>query len=112
MKLTGPVFLFFLLLTGCIQKADDQQVIDAKPDASELTQSEPTGSEIKAADEASLLAAAKEAGVSDEQALAAKAEFDKVYDETSAKMDTAEAERLARMKQLKDESCIENCSGD
>lgn len=102
MKLTGFVFMFFLLFVGCSQKAGNQDAIKTGP----------AESETRAADEASLLAAAKEAGVSDEEALAAKAEIDKVYDEASAKMDAAEAERLARMKQLKDESCIEDCSGD
>lgn len=101
MKLTRFVFIFFLLLASCSQKAGNQDAI----------RTEPASSETAAADEVSLLAAAKEAGVSDAEALAAKAEIDRVYDETGAKMDAAEAERLSRMKQLKDESCIENCSG-
>ena len=117
MKLNSSIFVFFLVLAGCSQKVENEQATAAEPNASELnksvqTQSEPTESETKAADEASLLAAAKEAGVSDEEALAAKAELDKVYDEARAKMDTAEAERLARMKQLSGETCIENCSGN
>lgn len=69
----------------------------------------PTVEEIRTVDEASLLATSRAAGVSDEEALAAKAEIDKIYDETSAKMDQAEAERIARMKQLKDEACVADC---
>jgi hypothetical protein len=88
-----------LLLSGCTHKAAE----------SEAPEKIPTEEETRAADEASLLATAKAAGVSDDEALAAKAEIDKIYDETSAKMSAAEEERIARMKQLKDEACIENC---
>jgi|GEM_PF-1546592 len=91
-----------LLLSGCSQKTGETEVAEKIP----------TAEETRTADEASLLEAAKAAGISDEEALAAKAEIDKVYDETSAKMSEAEAERLARMKQLKDEACIENCSDE
>jgi PBP1b-binding outer membrane lipoprotein LpoB len=102
MKLHSAIFLLmgFLLFSGCTQKIEDSA-------AAEKT---PTEAETRAADKASLLAAAKEAGVSEAEALAAKAEIDKVYDDTSARMSEAEAERNARMKQLKDEACIDNCS--
>ncbi|MGH8052287.1 MAG: hypothetical protein ACREPB_16630 [Arenimonas sp.] len=93
-------FLIFLLLSGCTGKVGE----------TDTQETVPTAEETRAADEASLLETAKAAGVSDDDALATKAEFDKVYDETSAKMSAAEKERLARMKQLKDEACIENCS--
>ena len=105
MKLPSTIFLLtgFLLFSGCTQKTEvSEQRVEVIPAS--------TGAKTRAADEASLLAAAKEAGVSEAEALAAKAEFDKIYDETSAKMDAAEAERNARMSQLKDEACIENCS--
>lgn len=107
MKLLSTIYILsaFLLLSGCTQKAEDsEQQVEVTPASTEA--------ETRAADEASLLAAAKEAGVSEADALAAKAEIDKVYDETSAKMSEAEIERNARMKQLKDETCIDNCSGD
>ena len=102
MKLHSTIFLLmgFLVFSGCTQKIEDSA-------AAEKT---PNDAETRAADEASLLAAANEAGVSEADALAAKAEIDKVYDDTSAKMSEAEAERNARMKQLKDEACIDNCS--
>ena len=89
-----------LFSAGCSQKIEE----------AEVSEKIPTAEETQLADEASLLEAAKAAGVSDAEALAAKAELDKVYDETSAKMSDAEAERIARMKQLKNEACIENCS--
>lgn len=78
----------------------------------EPAEARPTEAQTRAADKASLLAVAKEAGVSEADALAAKAEIEKVYDDTSAKMSEAEVERNARMKQLKDEGCIDNCSGN
>lgn len=99
------ISIFFLsvsmsfLLLGCVPKTGETAE----------TEKSSTAEEINAADEASLLATAKAAGVSDDEALAAKAEIDKVYDEASAKMSEAEAERIARMRQLKDEACIENC---
>lgn len=99
------IFIFFLsvsmsfLLPACAPK----------PGETAETEKSPTAEEINAADEASLLATAKAAGVSDDEALAAKAEIDMVYDEASAKMGEAEAERIARMRQLKDKACIENC---
>ncbi len=101
MKLHSTIFLpmGFLLFSGCTQKIED----------SAQGEKIPTEAETRAAEEASLLAAAKEAGVSEADAFAAKAEIDKVYDDTSAKMSQAEAERNARMKQLKDEACIDSC---
>lgn len=104
MKLHSTIFLLtgFLLFSGCTQKIED----------SAQNEKTSTEAETRAADVASLLAAAKEAGVSEADALAAKAEMDQVYDVTSAKMSEAEVERNARMKQPKDEACIDNCSGD
>ena len=101
MKLHSTIFLpmGFLLFSGCTQKIGDSATAEKTP----------TEAETRAVDEASLLAAAKEAGVSEADALAAKAEIDKGYDDSSAKMSQAEAERNARMKQLKDEACIDNC---
>ena len=107
MKLPSIIFILsaFPLLSGCTQKTEDNEPqVEVMPVSTEA--------ETRAADEASLLAAAKAAGVSEADALAAKAEMDKVYDETSAKMSEAEAERNARMKQLKDEACIDDCSND
>ncbi len=100
MKLSRLVFLLALLptLNACIRET-----------ASEAATVEPSAAETRAADDASLLKSARAAGVSDAEALAAKAEIDKVYDETSAKMEDAEAERNARMKQLKDEACVADC---
>ena len=101
MKHARHLFLpaLLVLLSGCSEKAADAS---AEPPP-------PTEAEIRAADEASLLATAGQAGVSKEEALAAKAEIDKVYDETSAKMEQAEAERIGRLKQLDDETCVANC---
>ncbi len=102
MKLHSTIFLLmgFLVFSGCTQKIEDSATAEKTF----------TEAETRAADEASLLAAAKEAGVSEADALAAKAEIDKVYDDTSARMSEAEVERNAGMKQLKDEACIDNCS--
>jgi len=102
MKLLRHLFLLSLvaICQGCNEKTADTNATEP---------AKVSDAEIRAADEASLLATARKAGVSDADALAAKAEFDKVYDETSAKMDQAETERLARMKQLKDESCVAGC---
>ena len=69
----------------------------------------PTAGQQSAADEASLLKAARDAGVSDAEALKAKAELDRVYDDTSEKMNQAEAERNARDAAFKDEACIADC---
>ena len=105
MKLLNTIFLLmgFLIFPGCAQKTVGiGQQLEAMP----------TETDSRAADEASLLAVAEQAGVSDTDALAAKAELDKVYDETSAQMSEAEAQRNARMKQLKDEACIDDCSSD
>jgi len=96
------LLLFILFASACNRKVD----------ADAQTTAEPTQAETEAADEASLLVRAKAAGVSDEQALAAKAEIDKVYDETAAKMDEAEKERIARDKKFKDEACVANCPED
>jgi hypothetical protein len=102
---TISILLAFLLMSGCTQKTgDSEQQLEVTSGSTEA--------ETRAADEASLLAVAKEAGVSEADALAAKAEIDKVYADASAKMGEAEAERNARMKQLKDEACADNCSGD
>lgn len=102
MHAVSTIFLLsvFLLLSGCRQKT-------VETDVAEKMQ---TAEEIRNADEASLLATSRAAGVSDADALAAKAEIDKIYDETSAKMDQAEAERLARMKQLKNGACVADCA--
>ena len=70
----------------------------------------PTAEQPRSADEASLLKVAREAGVSDADALKAKAELDRVYDDTSAKMNQAEAERNARDAAFKDEACVADCS--
>lgn len=104
MKLLNTIFLLtgFLFFSGCTQKTEGGKQIEVLP----------TEAETRAAHEASLLAVAKEAGVTEADALAAKAEIDKVYDDTSAEMTNAEVERNARMKQLKDEACIDNCSGN
>lgn len=69
----------------------------------------PTAAQQRAADEASLLQAARDAGVSNADALKAKAELDRVYDDTSEKMNQAEAERNARDAAFKDEACIADC---
>jgi hypothetical protein len=102
MKLHSTIFLLtgFLLFSGCTQKIESNTQLETRP----------TEAEIRAADEASLLATAREAGVSDADALAAKAEIDQIYDDTAAKMDQAEAERIARDKAFKDEACVANCS--
>ncbi len=105
MKFLNTIFLLmgFLIFSGCKQKTvESEQQVEAMS----------AETDTRAADEASLLAVAKQAGVSEADALAAKAEIDKVYDETSAKMSEAEAQRNARMKQLKDEACINDCSSD
>ena len=104
MKLLNTIFLLMglLLIFGCTQKTGD----------SAQGETIPSEAETQAAAEASLLAVAKEAGISKADALAAKAEIDKGYDETSAQMSEAEAQRNARMKQLKDEACIDDCSND
>lgn len=102
MRPTITVLLLSVLLlsSGCSPKTGEAVTAEKTP----------TAEEIRAADEASLLATSRAAGVSDADALAAKAEIDKIYDETSAKMDQAEAERLSRMKQLKDEACVADCA--
>lgn len=69
----------------------------------------PTAEHTRSAHEASLLKVARDAGVSDADALKAKAELDKVYDDTSAKMNQAEAERNARDAAFKDEACVADC---
>lgn len=101
MRSTITVYLFSVLLlsSGCSPKTGDSVIAEKTPVAKETRE----------ADEASLLATSRAAGVSDADALAAKAEIDKIYDEANAKMDQAEAERIARMKQLNDEACVADC---
>lgn len=104
MKYTKLILLCLMMsaASACSQKKDTDVLLEAQPSISEE----------KAADEASLLATAKEAGVSQEDALAAKAELDKIYDETSAKMDEAELERNARFKKLNEDTCVADCPED
>ncbi|HPW33318.1 MAG TPA: hypothetical protein PLF92_10460 [Arenimonas sp.] len=97
-RLILPLALL-IMLNACTWKTDNETGAKLQP----------TAAETRAADEASLLKSSRAAGVSDAEALAAKAEIDKVYDETSAKMEEAEAERNARMKQLRDEACVADC---
>ena len=102
MRLSGTIFLLtgFLFFSGCTKQTEGNEPVEGRP----------TEAQARAADQASLLAVAKEAGVSEDDALAAKIEIGKVYGDTSAKMSEAEVERNARMKQLKNEACIGNCS--
>ncbi len=100
MKLSRLVLpLLLIMLNACTWKTDSETGAELPP----------TAAETRAADEASLLKSSRAAGVSDSEALAAKAEIDKVYDETSAKMEEAEVERNARMKQLRGEACVADC---
>lgn len=116
MKLRNYVFLcLVLVLISACQKDIDENVSDDKRQAATVPEEKALDQatlDQQAADEASLLAAAKAAGVSDDEALAAKAEFDKIYNETADKMSEAEAERIARDKQFKDDACITNCQDD
>ena len=104
MKSPSTIFLLtsVIFFSGCTQQTGGNEPVQARP----------TEAQTRAANEASLLAVAKGAGVSEADALVAKIEIDKVYADTSAKMSQAEVERNARMKQLKNEACIDNCSGN
>ncbi len=108
MKSRSHIFLSMLLMlaSGCQKDIDENGSVDKEQTETDLNQA---AQDQEAADEASLLAAAKEAGVSEDEALAAKAEFDKIYNETADKMSKAEAERIARDKQFKDDACISSC---
>lgn len=104
MKHINLIFLCLIMIavSACSQKKETDILLEPQP----------LISEANASDEASLLAAAKDAGVLQDDALAAKAEFEKIYNETNTQMDEAEQERNARFKQLKDGTCVANCPDD
>lgn len=96
-----PLFLL-IVLAACSRAAPEDAAPSAASDAE-------TAAQVNAADEASLLKVARDAGVSDQAALDAKAKLDKIYDDTSAKMNQAEVERNARDAAFKDDTCVADC---
>ncbi len=69
----------------------------------------PDEAHIKTADEASLIAVAKQAGISEQDALREKAKFDAVYDKTNTEMKTREQERNERDAAFKKDTCVADC---
>jgi shikimate 5-dehydrogenase len=92
------IFLCALLFISACKQEPAVVVSKVQDDAS-----------MKTADEASLIAVAKEAGISEQDALREKAKFDAIYDKTSAEMKTREQERNERDAAFKKDTCVVDC---
>jgi shikimate 5-dehydrogenase len=93
------IFLYVLLLVSACKQEPAAVVVPVAQDEAR----------IKTADEASLIAVAKQAGISEQDALREKAKFDAVYEKTSAEMKTREQERNERDAAFKKDTCVVDC---